>query len=99
MIIKIGINFNPSLALPFFIVAIITAEKNEVIIKDTMANILKSLYLIPVPEKESANPADDAEPVVPPRLAPRFVITFINTPASAKSTGAAAIVAKEMNIT
>ena len=99
MTIKMGINLSPSLALPFFIVAIITAEKNDVIIKDTIANILKSLYLMPILEKESANPADDAAPAVSPRLVPRFVITFINTPESAKSTGAAAIVAKEMNIT
>ena len=49
--INIGIYLKPSLALPFFIVDIITEEKNEVIIKDTTANILKSEYFMPESEK------------------------------------------------
>ena len=93
---KIGIYFNPNLALPFFIVAIIIAEKNEEIIKDTTANMRKSAYCMPAPENESANPVDAVEL---PTEDPRFPITLINTPESAKSRGAAAIVAKDMNIT
>ena len=94
---NMGMYLNPSFALPFCIVAIITAEKNEVIIKDTIANILKSAYWMPLPEKESPNPAD--EEATPPKLDPRLVRTFINTPDSASSTGAAAMVANDMNMT
>ena len=98
-IMKMGMYLNPSFASPFCIVAIIIEEKNEVIIRLTIANILKSSYFIPALEKESANPAVDAALDESPKVDPRLVITFINTPESAKSTGAAAIVANEMNIT
>ena len=93
---NIGMYLSPSFALPFFIVAIITAEKNDVVIKDTIANILKSAYCMPLPEKESPNPPCEA---TPPKLDPRLVRTCINTPESASSTGAAAIVANDMNMT
>ena len=92
-----GMYLSPSFALPFLIVAIIIAEKNDVIIRETIANILKSLYLMPAPENESANPV--VALVTLPIVDPRLVMTFINTPESANSAGAAAIVANDMNIT
>ena len=92
---KAGMYLYPSLVVPFFIVAMIIEEKNEVIIKDTIANIRKSVYCMPELENESANPVVAA----PPREDPRPLMTLINTPERAKSTGAAPIVAKDMNIT
>jgi len=70
---KIGIYLAPALTLPFFIVAMIIEEKRDVIIKDTIANILKSLNLIPEPEKLINTPSPAVPPGVPPKIPPIFV--------------------------
>mgnify|MGYP001577282109 CR=1 FL=1 len=40
---KIGMNLKPDFALPLLIMDIIIAEKNEDIIRETIAKIMKSL--------------------------------------------------------
>src|SRR3989338_2273341 len=95
---NMGMYFNPDFALPLLIVDIITVVKTEVIIKEIIAKILKSLYFIPDDEKLSANP--DVAPANPESLKelPRLLITWINIPASANSIGAAITVEKVMKI-
>ena len=99
MTANMGMYLKPLFAEPFFIVAIMTAEKNDVISKDTIANILKSAYCIHVPENDSPKPAEDAALVAPPSEPPMPLTTFIKIPESAKRTGAAATVANDIKIT
>ena len=95
---KIGMNLKPDFALPLLIVDIIIAEKNDVTIKETITKILKSLKFIPDPEKPIANPDVAAANPVSLKELPRLLITLINMPASANSTGAASTVEKVMKI-
>ena len=95
---NIGIYLTPDLALPFLMVEIIIAEKNEVITIDKDAKILKSDCEIPVPLNFSGMPTLDAAFVVPPREAPRFCTTSIKTPYNANRSGAATTAANVMNI-
>src|SRR3989344_8741737 len=96
---KIGIYLTPDFTLPFLIVDIIRAEKNEVITNDTTAKILKSVWVTPVPEKLSPTGTLAAAVLVGLSAVPRFCTTLISTPDNAKRNGAAAIVAKVMKIT
>ena len=65
-IMKIGMFLKPDFMSPFFIVAMIADEKNEVIINVTIAKILKSLYFTPVPVKLIPMPTlAEAAPVAP----------------------------------
>lgn len=92
-------NFTPDFILPFLIVEIIIAENNEVITKDTIANILKSDWDMPVPEKVNGMPAPAATFVVLPKAEPRLCTTSTKTPDKANKNGAATTVAKVMNMT
>ena len=67
-IMKIGMFLKPDFMSPFFIVAMIEDEKNEVITNVTTAKILKSLYFMPVPVKLIPIPT---LAVVPPNVEPR----------------------------
>src|SRR3989344_2592371 len=99
MNMKIGIYFTPDCMLPFLMVEVIMAEKKADKDNETIANILKSDLVIPVPENEIGIPAELAELPVLPRAEPRLPTTSIKTPANAKRRGPATTVAKTMNIT
>ena len=98
-VIKIGIYFTPDFMFPFLIIEIIIAENNEVSVKDTIEKILKSDWVIPVPENVNGRPADTAAVFVPPKIVPRLWTTAIKTPAKANRNGAATTVANVMNMT
>ena len=89
----------PDFTLPFLIVDTIIAENKDVIIKDTVAKILKSDCETPAPEKLKAIPTLLATFVVPPKAEPRFCTTSIKTPDKANKSGAAATVANVMKMT
>ena len=92
-------NFIPDCALPFLIVEVMIAEKNEVITKEVIAKILKSERDMPVPENVNGMPELMAAFPAPPSAEPRLLTTSIKTPDIANKNGAATTVANTMNIT
>ena len=96
---KIGMYLTPDCMLPFLMVEVIMAEKRADKDNETIANILKSDWDMPVPENESGMPAELAELPVPPNAEPRLPTTSIKTPANAKRRGPATTVANTINMT
>src|SRR3989344_1360865 len=96
---NIGMYFIPDLALPFFIIATIIAEKKEVSVSEKTANVLKSDFDTPAPENESGRFAETTALVVESKAVEMLPTTLISIPERAKRKGAATIVAKVMNIT